>query len=186
MRGRIGSKKAAILLAALLLSVVTVTVLADATMTAPVGPTWDGPNGNWVWTMTVSAISGNDKTVCVGYSIDGGAESTMECSCSGGSCPVGNWTCTLPGASVANALTSVDWRIGTWGNACNQYRTAPPGNESGDLGPTGPNAITLSALDATPSLGGLIAIALLVAGLLGAGVVLVLMLSSRRRGAGYQ
>jgi hypothetical protein len=185
MRKRIGSKKAAILLAALLLSVVTATaVLADATMTTPVGPTWDGMAGTWTWTMGVSAIGGNDKTVCVGYDVDGAGEATMECSCVGASCPVGDWTCTLPGAEVANA-TSVAWRIGTWGNACNQFRTPPPGNASGTIGPTGPNAITLSALDATPSMGGLIAIALVVAGLLGAGVVLVLMLSSRRRGTGH-
>jgi hypothetical protein len=134
------------LLACIILLVVATTVLAAAVYSNFTGPTWTNPG--YRWTVDVSSMTQNDKQVCIEYSINGGAATVAQCSCVGANCAdgVGSWTCTAPNVSSG----SLSWRVGAWtaggGGQC--------GAESTNMGSgsftTGPNALTLRSLQASP------------------------------------
>jgi|WetSurMetagenome_2_1015567.scaffolds.fasta_scaffold38328_2 hypothetical protein len=122
------------------------TVYANFTWGA-VTRTWLNPG--YQVALPVTALTANDKTVCMTYSWTGatsGGPITVECSCQGGgSCPNATWTCnTNPLVNIPNV--NISWQINAQKNGCSGVTTTgPTGNFN-----TGATAVTLATLDAQP------------------------------------
>ncbi len=146
-RSCFSKKKGALTALAFLLTLSTATIYAAITATVA-GPFWSG--GNYTFTVDVTAISNPDHEVCIEYDIgQTGTFTKVPCTCSGGACPTGEWTCAIPGPQPN---TSIDYDISGWsaganGGSCGSEKTDIPGGE-GTVGPTGPTAIAMQNFEA--------------------------------------
>lgn len=116
------------------------------------GPSFNG--SNWVTSGTVT-LSGSDKTPCFEYDTPNDPLATLLCVCPTCNPPVTNapFTCTLPGASVANEPGAINWQLVTYtGNGtCTGSREPGTPVRSGTFAPngTGPLAVSLASLGAS-------------------------------------
>lgn len=132
------------------------------------GPNWN--TGPKTWTLTGNvAYTGGEKTMCISGSFNGGANTYGPIAC--GASSSNPFTCTIPGASVANATGAVTWVLNAWtgNNACSGSQSANLANGTFASNGTNANAITLSSFAAARDITDWQTAAVALLGLLGLG-----------------
>jgi hypothetical protein len=129
----------------LLMAGIPVAVSAATTFGSVTGPTKVGSDVQW--TVTVTAMSNPDNSVCFRYRKPAGTgtwSTATACTCSGAQCGsgVGTWTCSATSATLAGG--TVDWEMAGYSGNCGSQKTAgPTGTNS-----FGPTAVALNGFSA--------------------------------------
>jgi hypothetical protein len=109
--------------------------------------TWRNPG--YRYTLSGVTLSANDKSVCMDYSVNGAAQATVLCTCSG-TCPDGpnaTYTCDTAATNFLASTVAITINSRNSNNSC-AGQIASTGPVTTLL--TGTTAVTLAAFDAQP------------------------------------